>query len=62
MLLPEFFPMVLLLQNLSECLSFNNNTYHRNLFLTESEIPGFLKIESVSTLDPAAASQMFGDG
>ncbi|XP_050714348.1 uncharacterized protein LOC126997343 isoform X4 [Eriocheir sinensis] len=27
----------------------------------DSEIPGFLKIESVSTLDPAAASQMFGD-
>ncbi|XP_069943249.1 uncharacterized protein [Cherax quadricarinatus] len=27
----------------------------------DSEIPGFLRIESVSTLDPTAASQMFGD-
>lgn len=32
------------------------------LFFPDSEISGFLKIESVSTLDPAAASQMFGDG
>lgn len=28
----------------------------------DSDDPGFLRIESVATLDPTAASQMFGEG
>ncbi|XP_042204515.1 uncharacterized protein LOC121854154 isoform X2 [Homarus americanus] len=49
---------------LVEHLSSHNTAHEEDLTTQseeESEVPGFLRIESVSTLDPTAASQMFGE-